>query len=163
MTKSEPNYVKELARLHSAGVLRPDDLTFIDVAHDDWCVIYQGPSRNDQKPYAGLNSNNPKKLRPSVVSVGGRVFAPIAKGSGIRNFTFVTIADTDGGSITKGPESDVPLRLNMDTEGFFHCSAYPEFGQNRPPLISPILESPHFLPHPSTLGLPTLLGIKKSD
>jgi len=46
MTKSEPNYVKELARLHSAGVLRPDDLTFIDVAHDDWCVIYQGKPCN---------------------------------------------------------------------------------------------------------------------
>lgn len=46
MHSTEPNYVKEMARLFSAGVIKRGEATLVAVAHDDWCAFYQGEPCN---------------------------------------------------------------------------------------------------------------------
>jgi hypothetical protein len=35
------NYEKEIERLVAAGTLKRGEVTFIEVAHDDWCGLYK--------------------------------------------------------------------------------------------------------------------------
>lgn len=42
MDSTQPNYVKEMTRLFDAGVIKRGEFLMVDVAHDDWCAIYQG-------------------------------------------------------------------------------------------------------------------------
>lgn len=42
MDLTQPNYVKEMARLFDAGIIKRGDFLNVLVAHDDWCAIYDG-------------------------------------------------------------------------------------------------------------------------
>jgi hypothetical protein len=46
MDLTQPNYVKEMARLFDSGVIKRGEAYLVDVAHDDWCAIYHGEPCN---------------------------------------------------------------------------------------------------------------------